>query len=294
MTTHPTLEGVAYVSGRLSGNLQRADLNTGEFTHANQEMIWPVAPAIHGDRLFVVDGLLGEIWEIDPDTLETRTVLTDSLGTNPFLLMPDLTISGSGSLLLSHGPDNALLEIDPDTGQVLSSWALGGLPPASPDAAGKLEVLLSSVYDEVAFVGRLTDGVISRVDMGTGEVLSTTLGPAQLELLSHTPWGALFEDEELLHVGNTALDSRDLSPVPGRDLGLSVPLSSHPSGHIGWQRDGGRLVLRSPDGSITTLAELDYDGEQEPSLAWGSWEQPALLWVGFGVSGLRALRLVED
>ncbi|MDP7112596.1 MAG: hypothetical protein QGH45_11570, partial [Myxococcota bacterium] len=223
----PDRPGEVFVSGRLSDTLYRVDLadGSGDPLTADLAFHWPVRPLVAGGGLQLLDHLEGVLHELDPDTFEERASLDLGGGIDRSLTLADAALhSGRGTLFVSLGGANALVEVDLEHGEVVGRWELGS-EPLDRDEAGRLEVLIRG--DEILTV-RSADGRITRIDPELSEPLASAAPVAEL-LPGQTrlQLSVLSANDALLYIGPFAIDVSTLDRRPGKDREWTFAIAQH-------------------------------------------------------------------
>jgi len=202
VTTGAHVESVAggVVSGRLSNRLWADGVEA--------EVRWPVAPLLHGGRLYVVAQLDMQIVVLDPETLGVLETWDLGLEPNDTLTLSDL-VWCDGSLWLTDGARDELLRVT--GGQVEQRIALG--TPLPRNASGRLELV---VGDGALYVVRARDGRVHRVDAeGASEPVWVEIGEGSRMQLGGWDGGVLW-------VGPVGLDGDTLEPIDDADWDFFV------------------------------------------------------------------------
>ena len=292
-TADPARTGRVYVSGRLSDNLFWVDMTTGEQLTADLDFHWPVKPRVYGDRLWVVDHLDAVLYELDLDTLDVVAGHDLGLSTNVSLTLSDLAVhEARGTLLVTHGWDNVLVEVDPASGQVVSRWDLGG-EVLDKDESGRLEV---KAGPDRVFTVRSADGRITSIDPDLAEAVATA---APVESLvpesTRLQYAALAEDGSLLYVGPYAIDPDTLERVTGQDRTWTFAAAERDGLWVAWRADDSSVILVDGAGEIHTVLPTEIvAGAQAPELEWVPWWDGRLLYTDIRRAGVAAWPLNVD
>ena len=287
----PARPGQVFVSGRLSDTLYRVDLAgaADEPLIANLDFHWPVRPLAFGGSLWLLDHLEGVLHELDSDTLEGLADLDLGEGADRSLTLADAELHPDrGTLFVSLGGSNTLLEVDLAEGAVVGRWALGG-ELLDRDEAGRLEVLIRG--DEVLTV-RSADGQITRIDPELTEPLSTAapvadLLPGQTRL----QLSALSANNALLYVGPFAIDVASLDRRPGKDREWTFAIVQHDDTWIAWRGDDAMILLVDDEGEVlrTLATDIVPGGAQAPEFLWAPDWEGRLIYTDLRRAGVVAL-----
>ena len=276
LAADPDRPGRVYVSGRLSDLVQWVDMDTGDTLRAEIDFHWPVAPVVADGRLWVIDQLDADLQALDLDTLESLGSYDLGLSTNVSLTLSDMELhEDRGTLFVTHGWDNQLVEVDPADGAVVGRWDLGG-EALDKDESGRLEVLLGP--QEVLTV-RSADGRITRIDPDQDEALDTAAPVAdQIPQQTRLQYAALSEDGALLYVGPYAVDATTLEHLAGQDMGWTFSAGQHNGTWIAWRADDVAILTVDADGVITSVTPTEIvAGAQAPEFHYAfEWEQRLL------------------
>lgn len=287
---------VAWVTGRLSSSLFRADLESGEVLSVDGVIDWPVGPTLVGGSLWVVDGLTGDLFEFDRTSMALLRRLELGLHENPTLAIDDLLWNEERqSLFLTHGVDNTLYEIDPTregSEAVIGSWRLTGELVGDSGDAGLVEVALDG---GLIYVARLYDGALSVVNPDEDElVASATVETDVLLELGGLRWDLLFVEGETLYLGPFAFDTTGLRRTPEHDVAATHIIGRLPEGRYGWSEEWEQLVLLDENGGVLRGEAFTTEAAGEPVFAVADWDAPRALHVGFGSSKLTSLPLLFE
>jgi hypothetical protein len=273
MASHPDQPSRIYISGRLSNNLMWVDLETGEQLVADIAFDWPVVPTILDGRLWVLDQLDAALIELDLDTLETLQQHDLDLPINLTLTLSDMVAHPDrGTLMLTHGGGDLLVEVDPDDGDVLNSWDLGG-DVLDKDESGRLEVLIG---DGAVLVVRSVDGRISRVDPDAGAVAATASPVAEfIPQETRLRYSTLSADGGVLYVGPHAIDPVTLDRREGDDRSWTFAIAETDAGWMAWRGEDASVLLLDDDGAIFSVLPTELNsGAQAPEFLWlPQWEE---------------------
>ncbi len=265
---------LAWVTGRLSGLIDRVDLASGTVLSATEGPMWPVSPLWHDGILYVLDQVGGAIYLYDPDTMGLEDVWALDVPENDDLDFDDLVWSDDrGTLLLALGESNLLVEVDPALGEVLGVVELGGDAPAEGTTVGRLEIATQG--DEV-WVVRSSDSQMTHLNLSTSAldtaVIATSdqVAEAQFELVPKLLY--LSDDRGTVYFGRWAFDPDTLLPLPEKDLtGDRVLAQGDDGGYITWASATGELDYGSPGAAATPLGTVVVQSG-DPYARWlGDW-----------------------
>ena len=264
----PEVPGVAWVSARLSGEVLRIDLVTGDVRRSEEALGWPVSPVLAEGSLWVMDQLSTVLWELDPDTLVTRRRLDLGLDENVQLNFDTLAFHpGRGTFFLAAAQENALLELDLD-GAVLGRWALAGEPIEDPDLTGITQVVIDG---DAVLTLRTQDGIVTRIDPDLPDPVGfVELDAAHLFLVQYDtlPWAA-FVDGGILWLGSAAFDAATLLARPELDLPFTRVLGrTSAGGFVGWHAEEGAVAVVDAGGEEVASAPLVASTYGDPMPVW--------------------------
>ena len=264
VATDPDRPSRVFVSGRLSDTLFSVDLVDEHVVHADLDFSWPVRPVVADGSLWVLDQLNARLHTFDRDTLVSSESYDLGLSPNPSLALSDVARHDArGTLLVSHGWDDVLVEVDPRSGSVTGRWELEGVP-LDRDIACRLEVLVGPY---AVFVVRTRDGRVSRLDLDSGDVRTASpleqLDPGSTRL----QFAALSEDGGLLYLGPFAIDPDTLGRLPELDRNWSFPVAQVEERWIAWREDDASIVVVDRDGvEVRALPTDQIGGRFSPEL----------------------------
>lgn len=215
----PRYPGEMIVTGRLSGTVARVDLCENSYVEAAEAPTWPVSPVLVGDTLYTIDQLTGMIQVWNADTLEWLDTYDFSLPDNTLLNFDYMVYHPTRhTLFMTETVDNVLMEIDPDTGDVLHQWVLSGKPITDTGTITRSEVEL---VDGWLFVARPQDGQLTLVDPDEDEpVAEATMDKQTIKIINTNRLDLVWvtADDSAVYVGPIAFDPDTLSPT-GVELG---------------------------------------------------------------------------
>lgn len=268
----PETEGGLVLSGRLSDSILRLEV----FHDAvrTDEVPWPFSPVVDPERgrVWVLSQTTAAVHGLELDTLATRERYPTGDPPNGLLTFGGLALHPERrTLLVAESAADALIEIDPSSGEERGRWPLGGPPVVDPDLIGQL-ALHPLPGGDAALVCRTTDGRIQRVDLASDEVRTAWLDAVELaglgegnavDSVAHLP------DAGLIYVGGIAFDTASLDRRPDADrdvLRIVGPDPTDTGGAVIAVDPGGRRLLRlGPEGDL--LGELTLaDHEVRASL----------------------------
>lgn len=261
--------GVGWVTGRLSGLIARVDFETGAVLRATEGPLWPACPTWRDGVLYVLDQIGGDLYVYDPETLALQSTLALGLPPNDDLDFDDLVYSDArGSLLLTIGTENLLVEIDPGTGVELGRFELGGVAPPEGLTVGRLEVLTRGAE---AWTIRTSDSTATHVDLDSGVLATATLGSeaqviaAQYSLVPRLGW--LSGDRSALYYGALAFDPDALTPIADRDLHGTRVIGEPPGTYLTWAHRSGKVFDGNPGDPVHSVGSIGIYGE-DPYVRW--------------------------
>jgi len=160
--------------------------------------------------------IAGLIAEFDASGQLDRTPITLALeadtAPNRPLSYPGKVLAANGRLWVADTGHNRILEVDPNTGDVLSAYGSGKI---GDDDGGATEATFNSpqglaLANTILYVADTNNHLVRAIDLETGEVSTIAgtgeqgwppaTGPAENVALS-TPWDVLFSDD-LLYIAN--------------------------------------------------------------------------------------------
>ena len=273
MASHPDQPSRIYISGRLSGTLMWIDLESEEQVHADVTFDWPVVPTILDGRLWVLDQLNAHLHELDLDSLEPLAEHDLGLSVNVTLTLSDMVAHADrGTLLLTHGGDDLLVEVDPSDGSVTNTWDLGG-DVLDKDESGRLEVL---VGEDGVWVVRSADGRVNRIDLDSSAVTATASPVAGLiPQETRLRYSALADDGSVLYVGPYAIDPSTLVRREDEDRAWTFAIARFDGIWMAWRGEDASVLLLDDDGAIFSVLPTEItSGAQAPEFLWlPRWEE---------------------
>ncbi len=262
----PERSQVLYVTGRLSDTLVRVE--GGGVTAASSQVHWPFSPVVDVERdlLWVLEHTESRILGLDRDNLSIERSIDPGLGPNTLLSFGNIMLHTTrGTLFFAESQHDLLLELDPDSGQEIGRWELGGPAIEDPDQVGELALRMDP--DEgVVFLARSTDARVQRVDPDAGELLTAFLPDEVLEQLRvghSTDFLRHFSGDGLLYVGGAAVKMDSLERWEERDLPVTRLVGRHPRHDDQWI---------AVDDQRRRLVRVDEQGEILGSLPFAANE----------------------
>jgi hypothetical protein len=246
------------VTGRLSDTLVRID--DGVVTAESSAVHWPYSPSYDArrDRLWLLAHTTGVVWGLDASTLEEEVRWPLPVGPNPLFTFSEvLWAAPAARLFAAESNADTVYELDPDTGEVLSSWPLGGPAIADWEAIGEL-ALRTNADGDALYLARTLDGRLQRLDLGDGTLTTVSLGAEELATLTaerKVDLLRVFSERAVLWFGGFAFDPDTLERLPERDLDAQTAVAFHPQGEQDW-------IGLSGDGT-----ELRHNREGEGTLS---------------------------
>jgi len=281
----PATPGRVYVSGRLSDTLLWVDMTTGDTLSAVIPFHWPVKPTVHAGRLWVLDQLEAQLYELDLDTLEVIAGHDLGLSANVALMLSDVEAHPErGTLFVTHGWDNVLVEVDPADGAVVNEWELGG-SVLDKDESGRLEVLIGP---EFVYTVRSVDGRITRLDPDETWVLDSA-APVEELIPEETrlQYAALAEDGSMLYVGPYAIDAETLQRLTSLDRTWTFAIVEIDGRWLGWRGDDVSVMLVDAEGAVdSTMPTEITPGAQAPEFHWLPWWEERLVFTEIRRAGI--------
>ena len=255
LVVDPLDNTLVYASGRLSDTLVR--IQDAEVTAQTHALRWPYSPALdlQRDLLWVLSHTESTLHAVDRVDLSLQRSIDPGLGSNSLLSFGNIMIhTGRGTLFFAESQRDVLLELDPDSGQELRRWDLGGPLIDDPDQVGEL-ALREHPASGLVYLARSNDARVQRVDPDD-QVVQTVFLPSDVsEALSvghRTDFMRIFPDEGLLFVGGKAVGLDDLSRRADRDLPITRIAGQHPSKAHQWI---------AVDDAKRNIVRIDQDGE---------------------------------
>jgi len=237
----PTETDVVFATGRLSDTVVRID--EGAVTASTEDVFWPFSPQIDADRdrLWVWAQADAQVVGLDRHSLEVAEVWDPGFGPNGLLTFGSLIYHPKRrTLFVAESRADVLVEWDPDTGQEVRRWSLGGPLVRDPDAIGELLVLVDP-DSEALLVARSNDARVQRIDPDSRTIDTTVwLDDDLVQDLadgSAMDFARVSQPDEVIYVGGTALDLETLAVRPELELEASRVIGVHP------RRPGERLVV---------------------------------------------------
>ena len=259
----------AWVTGRLTGLIARVDFTTGLVVPAVEGPVWPVSPLFHDGVLYALDQIDGVVYVYDAETMALTTTWPLSVAQNDDLDFDDLAFSESrGSLLVAVGQANLLIEVDIETGRVVSRFQLGGSAPPAGVTVGRLEI---ATQGDRVWVVRSTDSTATLVDLASRQVTSQVLategevGRAQYELVPKLTW--LSADGARLYWGPWAFDPLTFDALPEDVLEGTRVIGELDGAFVTWDKATGSVLLGAPGDTAQVLDAIAVTGG-DPYARW--------------------------
>jgi hypothetical protein len=262
----PDDSSILYATGRLSDTIARIEAD--QLTASTHEVHWPYSPVIdlQRDLLWVLSQTEGVLHALDRDDLSLQRSIDPGLGSNTLLTFGNIMLHmDRGTLFFAESQRDLLLEIDPDSGEELGRWELGGPLIVDPDEVGELALRVTPGSERV-YVVRSNDARVQRLDPASGaletvfmpeDVAAALAGGHKTDFLRHYP------TEGLLYVGGKAVSLGDLERRPDKDLPVTRIAGRHPT------RDDQWIAV---DDARRHIVRLDQEGEELGSLGFASHE----------------------
>ncbi len=252
----PEDSSVLYATGRLSDTLVR--IEGTELTHAHDDLHWPYAPVVdlQRDTLWVMSQTESTLHAFDRHDLEPGAVIDTGLGPNTLLTFGGLMMNvGRGTLFFAHSQLDLLLEIDPDSGEELGRWDLGGPLITDPDEVGELALRVTPEAEHLLVV-RSNDARVQRIDTDSMEVTTVFMPEEVAEALGNghkTDFMRYYPGDDLLYIGGMAVDVQSLERWEEKDLEVTRLAGRHPVKDSQWiavDDDQQRIVRLSEKGRV--------------------------------------------
>ncbi len=293
----PDDPAVLYLTGRLSHLVARLDLRDGILEHASggDPAGWPIAPLI-------VDG---ELWYLEQTRTQLRRVALEAMAFGEVVETgrEDNELHTFGGLawhperdsfFVANSKDHEVFELDRVSGEVLSSWSLGGMA-IHPTDHGIVEV---RVHDGRVFATQSHSSVVTVIDPDQGEpVAEVKLADDEVDALSgktdyQISW--VHRAAGVLYVGGHAFDIDSLERLSDRDLELEAVVGELAGGElVGWRAFDGTAVVYGPDLQELGTVELDQGEVGKPLFLvddhWGG----RLITSNMATATLRVIPLAE-
>jgi hypothetical protein len=222
-----------------------------------------------------VDQLTSRILAVDASTLAVTATLDPGLGDNAFLQVDDLVWDDArGTLFLSQGDQNVLVEVDPSTGTALQTWHLGGGALVDESGGGRLMV---GIAGDALITLRTADGTFTRVepDVATPTAVSSLTADEVTTLAAGLLLPALYvtEDGSTAFAGGFAVSTADLSRTPERDLDATRVVGELSDGTLlAWQADPGVVIGVEASGATVTSATLATTTNDPEAIYAPDWD----------------------
>ncbi len=232
LITDNELAGVIYATGRLSNTFARID--NGEWTDEHTGVAWPFSPQLDParDRVWVISQLESTIHCHRRADLAPEVVIDPGLGGNRLLTFGTLALHPSRkTLFFAHSASDQLLEIQPDSQEVLKTWDLGGPVIEDWKEIGELLVRLDGGSGAL-IVCRSNDGRVQRIEPDGDTVQTLWLEGDAADALGEgnaVDFAVVIPKLDLLFVGGVAFDTDTLDRLPERDLDVHRVIGRHPS-----------------------------------------------------------------
>ena len=257
------------VAGRLSADLELVNLETNKVVPFNHDLTWPVSPCWVEDTVWVIDHLTSALHGFSSDTLEEIAEYPYDGSTDLGLTLSDIKFhNGRGTLFITNAPDDRLYEFDPNTGERLNAWDLGGTPLIDENHVARLEILWD---DADIFVVRGKDGRITKIDIDTGESQTVLLledsepGSAQLRV------ARLSNDKETLWIRGYAVDPNTLefqTATKYARSAWSIPIGEIQTEDIAWRAPSANLVVLDDTRTVVGQRETTLQKDEMPEFHW--------------------------
>ncbi len=299
--------GELYFSGRLSTEVSHVDLVDGVVTPFSGIPTWPVDPQLVGDTLWVVDSPTTSLHALDTTTLSLNESFEPEVGEKGLGYFKGELFSGlgwhegRGTLFLGFARANTLHEVDPATGEVLSSWALSGVENEF-DENGIIEVHFT---DTAVYALRTTRGDLTRIRLeshlgGTDDVTYSAefhLSQEQHDTLDQANRfgaGLLVEEDGLFYIAGFALALDDLSEVPGRERSVTQMLGKlHQDAWVAWDADSSKVVVMDDAGEVQWERDIDQGGIGRAGFTLAEHWGPHLIYSSMQSGEIHAFSLAE-
>jgi streptogramin lyase len=266
LAADPEDTSVLFATGRLSDTIVRLEGVTP--TASSSEVHWPYSPIVdvQRDLLWVLSHTESTLHGLDRQDLTLERSFDPGLGSNTLLSFGTIMLNTErGSLFFAESQRDLLLEIDPDSGEELGRWELGGPPIEDRDQVGELAVRASS-EDGMVYVVRSNDARVQRLDPDSGS-LQTEFMPedvgAALSVGHRTDFLRIYPQHGLLYIGGKAVRLEDLSRWEDRDLPVTRVAGPHPVKKGQWI---------AVDDARRHIVRLDGDGTELGRMAFASHE----------------------
>ncbi len=252
-----------YVTGRLSNTIARISAEGGVVAEAD-ETFWPFSPVVDSgrDTLWVLSQADGVIHGYRRGDLEFLTEIDPGLGRNVLLTFNSMIMHPARStLFVAHAETDQVVEIDPDSGEVVQTWDLQGPAIEDPDQIGHLMMRIHAATGSVMIL-RSNDARVQRLDPESGTLDSVWLDQPVVDELAagnSVDFAGMLQDYFIVYVGSHAVDGATLTPLPERNLPVSRIIGPHPD-------DNDDLLAVATD--RRRLVRINAMGEEKDSVAF--------------------------
>jgi len=276
-----------YVTGRLSNTLALADLRHDTLLEVMPSFDWPVAPTVQGGDLWVLDQLTARLHRLEGRSLDEIADYDLGFPHNTTLTISDMALHpGRGTLFVTHGGVNTLVEVDPATGAVLHTWALGG-EPLDPDDPGRLELVMGT---HEVYTVRCYDGQITRIDPDLDTLVSTGAPLAdQLSDEARMQMAALSEDETLLYLNGVAISTATLVRDTEEDHPWAIPIAQMAGYWLAFRDADLSVVVYDPHGQPVRAYPTGIMGQPDLELRWMPWAGGRVVYTDLDAGVLHAM-----
>jgi streptogramin lyase len=266
LAADPEDTSVLYTTGRLSDTIVRLEGTTR--TADCHEVHWPYSPIVdvQRDLLWVLGHTEGTLHGLDRQALRPRRQIDPGLGSNTLLTFGTIMLNTArGTLFFAESQRDLLLEIDPDSGEELARWELGGPLIEDRDEVGELAVRASS-EDGMVYLVRSNDARVQRLDPDSSDLQTAFMPQDVVEALGaghRTDFLRIYPQHGLLYIGGKAVRLDDLSRWEERDLPVTRLAGPHPTRERQWI---------AVDDARRHIVRLDEDGNELGRMAFASHE----------------------
>lgn len=266
LTADPDDTSVLYATGRLSDTIVRIEADAA--TASTTAIHWPFSPVLdlQRDLLWVLGHTEGTLHALDRDDLSVQRSIDPELGSNTLLTFGNIMVHmDRGTLFFAESQQDLLVEIDPDSGEELGRWDLGGPIITDHDEVGELALRVAPGSEQV-YVVRSNDARVQRLDPGTGDLETVFLPQDVADALSDghkTDFLRHYPSEGLLYIGGKAVRLGNLERWGDKDLPVTRLAGRHPTRREEWI---------AVDDSRQSIVRMDQDGEELGSIGFARHE----------------------
>lgn len=262
------IQGTVLVSGRLSSLLAIVDFAAGTTEVLEHTLQSPVSPTFYEGHFYVLDQLTGSLHRFDGlDYSEGQSLVLGWENLDSQVLSHMSVHSERGTLLISHGGADEVIEVDLESFSIRSRVPLGEAPAS--ETVGRLEVL---PFGQGALAIRSTDGRVIEIELDAESLsLHEPLGGA-FDARLRLQLSALSTDQSLLYIGPHAVSTSTWLAAPTMDRDWSFAVQQDGEGDwIGWRESDGTLVRYDAEGVELETVSTGFGPRAQPEWIATPW-----------------------